>query len=353
MDKIRIATIGSSLIAQRFLDALDRYDGATYAGAYSRDPGRARELSAAHGGSGSFSDLDVLAASPAVDAVYVASPNALHAGQAAKMVAAGKHVLVEKSFGSNRAEAASVFSAAREKGVVALEAMRPVHAPGFKKIQETLPKLGEVRLVYLGFSKVTSRISRFRAGERLNIFDTRFSAGALMDIGVYCVEPAIALFGSPERVSSSVVTAPVVGEEPGSRYGTIDLAGTITLSYPGKSVVLSYGKLTDDLISCQIQGEEGTLLFDGVSTPGNLRLCVHEQKAMTWGTVGGAEQAIPVDTPENDMVCELDDFCRAVRGEKDALAFRDACEKVTLDSLAVMDEVRSQAGVRFPADDAR
>ena len=40
--KVRIATIGTSGIARRFLDALAGYEGATYAGAYSRDLGRAR-----------------------------------------------------------------------------------------------------------------------------------------------------------------------------------------------------------------------------------------------------------------------------------------------------------------------
>ena len=63
-----------------------------------------------------------------------------------------------------------------------------------------------------------------------------------------------------------------------------------------------------------------------------------------------SSRPIPVEVPDNDMVCEIDDFVRAVSGDKDALAARDRFERVTLASLSVMDEIRRQAGVVFPAD---
>ena len=126
--KVRIATIGTSGIAQRFLDALAGYEGATYAGAYSRDLGRARAFSSEHGGTLAFDSLDELCACPDADAVYISSPNAVHASQALACVRAGKHVLVEKAFASNAREAKRVFDAAAEQGVVAMEAMRSIHA---------------------------------------------------------------------------------------------------------------------------------------------------------------------------------------------------------------------------------
>ena len=168
---VRIATIGTSGICQRFLDALASYDGAEYAGAYSRDLARARSFSQEHGGTLAFDSLEDLCSSPDADAVYISSPNAAHASQALSLVLAGKHVLVEKSFVANAREATRVFDAASEQGVVAMEAMRSIHTPGFLAVEETLPQLGEVRLAQMGFSKVTSRISRLRAGARLNVFD--------------------------------------------------------------------------------------------------------------------------------------------------------------------------------------
>ena len=168
---VRFATIGTSKICERFLDALAGEPRAALASCYSRSGQKAREFADAHGAGLAFDSLEELAACPEVDAVYVSSPNALHVSQAKALVAAGKHVLVEKSLGSNEREAAELFRAADETGVVAMEAMRNLHTPGFTAIEREVAALGQVRLAQMSFSKVTSRIARLRAGERLNIFD--------------------------------------------------------------------------------------------------------------------------------------------------------------------------------------
>ncbi len=338
--KVRIATIGTSGIAQRFLDALAGYEGAAYAGAYSRDLARARAFSSEHGGTLAFDSLDELGACPDVDAVYISSPNAVHASQALALVRAGKHVLVEKTFASNAREAKRVFDAASEQGVVAMEAMRSIHTPGFRAVVETLPQLGDVRLAQMGFSKVTSRISRLRAGERLNVFDPRLSGGSLMDIGVYCVEPAMALFERPTSVNASLVLTEVPGEPADSPYRKVDLAGAILLGYGDKVVTLSFGKVSDDLAP-----------YQDITKPHDLRVVEHVDRGMTWGTVGGTERTVRVENPENDMVCELADFCEAASGDAVAIEHANMWADVTLASLEVMDKVRAQAGVRFPADD--
>ena len=57
-----------------------------------------------------------------------------------------------------------------------------------------------MRLATFRFSKVTSRIKKLEAGEHVNIFDPHMAAGALLDIGVYCVESALQVVGAPESV---------------------------------------------------------------------------------------------------------------------------------------------------------
>lgn len=60
--------------------------------------------------------------------------------------------------------------------------------PTFDVIERVVRReLGPVRLATLRFSKVTSRMARLRAAERINVFDSHLSGGALMDMGVYCV----------------------------------------------------------------------------------------------------------------------------------------------------------------------
>ena len=84
MGTVRFATIGTSGICERFLEALSEARGVEYVGTYSRDIARARDFGGRYGARLFFDDLRELASCPEVDAVYVASPNAAHARQNAQ-----------------------------------------------------------------------------------------------------------------------------------------------------------------------------------------------------------------------------------------------------------------------------
>ena len=346
MEAIRFATIGTSGICEQFVNALKDVPASELVGCYSRSLDKARDFSLAHGASLAFDDLSALASSDDIDAVYISSPNALHAPQAIELLRAGKHVLVEKSFASNVREAEDVFAAADASGVVAMEAMRNLHVNTFERIKREVEQIGKVRLANFSFSKVTSRVAKLRAGERINIFDPAMSAGALMDIGVYCVAPAIALFGEPERVCAVGVTADVPYCDEDDPCRVIDLSGVIALGYPDKAVSLTFGKVSDDKIACQVQGEDATLVWDQVSCPENLRVYDHEDKGMLFRLETGEGRHIDVAPPEHDMSCEIQAFVDGVRGKRDLSRFRE----ITLGTLRVMDEARRQMGVVFPAD---
>ena len=346
MEAIRFATIGTSGICEQFVNALKDVPASELVGCYSRSLDKARDFSLVHGASLAFDDLSVLASSDEIDAVYISSPNALHAPQAIELLRAGKHVLVEKSFASNAREAGGVFAAADASGVVAMEAMRNLHVNTFERIGREVERIGKVRLANFSFSKVTSRVAKLRAGERINIFDPAMSAGALMDIGVYCVAPAIALFGEPEHVCAVGVTAEVPGCDEGDPCRLIDLSGVIALGYPDMAVSLTFGKVSDDKIACQVQGEDATLVWDQVSCPENLRVYDHEDKGMLFRLETGEGRRIDVAPPERDMTCEIQAFVDGVRGKRDLSRFRE----ITLGTLRVMDEARRQMGVVFPAD---
>ena len=352
MGKVRFATIGRSGIAERFVDALSRSDCAELVAAYSRDASSAAQFAHDHGARLSFSSLDELAACDEVDAVYVASPDFLHAEQALGLVSAGKHVLVEKSFAACLRDARAVFDAARGRGVVAMEAMRNIHGPAFATVMRDMGRIGAPRLSTFRFAKVTSRIGRLRAGERVPVFDPRNARGALMDIGVYCVEPAVALFGRPRRVLAAGVTAQVPGGAPDDPYDTIDLAGEAILDYGEHLATVSWGKLSDGHLASEVQGELGTIVFGPTANPREVTLHLHEDKGMVFDVKSDDGERTEFDTAGNDMVFELEDFCAAVRGDRDALAKVERFERVTLDAAWVMEEIRRQTGVRFPTDDA-
>ena len=358
---IRIATIGTSAISRGLISVLNANPHATYVGTLSRNEASAESFTREHGGTRPFTNLDELAASPDVDAVYIGSPNALHGTQALACIAGGKHVLVEKAFCANRAETASVFDAAEAAGVVALEAMRPAHDPAFWALRDALPQLGRLRRATLRFGKYSSRYDEILAGRRTNIFDCAMASGALMDIGVYAVEPMIALLGMPEHATCA---AALLDESTRAiTNGAIDGAGVITASYPGMVATAQYSKITNDLASSQLEGELGTLTVDSISTPGRARVDLRATKggdAVGYSGIDTAAHELELPHADNTMAYELDDFITAIEAVQAGTSALEAAagpfgtvghfRDLTLDTMALMDEARRQAGIVFPAD---
>ena len=360
---LRLATIGTSVITRALLEAAARTEGVAFVGTVSRDAERAWAFTREFGGTQAFTCVEEAAASEEVDAVYIASPNALHAAQALACIQGGKHVLVEKPLGANAREARAVIDAADAAGVVAIEAMRLAHDPAFRACRDALGELGRVRRATLRFGKYSSRYDLVRVGRQTNIFDCAMATGALMDIGVYPVNAMVQLFGAPERVTAF----PVLLDE-GTRettHGPLDGAGTIVADYGNLPVTICYSKITNDFQESQIEGEEGTLTINAISVPSKARLALRATDgADSAGYSRAAAQTRELELPQeaNSMVYELADFAaaaEAVRAGAVPAPSEAPCgpygtvgdfQAATLASLAIMDECRRQAGIAFPAD---
>ena len=79
---LRIATIGTSMITDDFIQVVNANDQAVFVGTLSRNAERGAAFTAERGGERNFTALDELASAADVDAVYIGSPNALHYEQA-------------------------------------------------------------------------------------------------------------------------------------------------------------------------------------------------------------------------------------------------------------------------------
>ena len=97
--------------------AMARANGGKLVAVYSRDQDRADAFAENHAAMAAYSDLDALLADSRVDAVFIASPNALHAVQTIQAAKAGKHVLTEKPMATSVEDAANMVRACRDKGV--------------------------------------------------------------------------------------------------------------------------------------------------------------------------------------------------------------------------------------------
>lgn len=360
---IRIATIGTSSITRSLLEAVESTPGVSFVGALSRDAARAASFTSEHGGTRPFGSLGELAESTEVDAVYIASPNALHREQALACIAGGKHVLVEKPFCANEREAREVLEAAQRAGVVALEAMRPLHDPAFQALRGAIADLGAIRRATLRFGKYSSRYDEILAGRGTNIFDCRMASGSLMDIGVYTVEPLIELFGEPASIDAAASL--LDADTRGLTHGAIDGAGVIMARYPTMVATLHHSKITNDASESEIEGELGTLVIDAISSPAQARLEMRKTgshaDSVGYSSAQTSRRIMELPHVPNTMVHELADFAEAVRGAMEGIPLSEVAagpfgtlghfQQVTRSSLALMDEARRQMGVRFPSDD--
>lgn len=118
---MKFALIATGRIAQTQLaPALNAAQGAELWSVYSRDAARAAEFAQAHGASSptpGYDDLDECLADPQLDAVFIASPDKLHAPQAIAAARAGKHVLTEKPMTTGNDDAQAMIKACADHGV--------------------------------------------------------------------------------------------------------------------------------------------------------------------------------------------------------------------------------------------
>ena len=162
----RFATIGSNFVTDSFLEAAQGVEGFQLEGVYSRTRARAEEFAAKWGAPRTYTSLDALCADPAIEAVYVASPNACHEAQTIALLKAGKHVLCEKPIAPDSAALARMARAAREAGRVLMEAMMPAHTPAYRAIRAAMAQIAPVRRATLRFCKYSSRYDKFKGRHR-------------------------------------------------------------------------------------------------------------------------------------------------------------------------------------------
>lgn len=365
---VRLATIGTSLISSNLIDAAKEVDNLEYIGTLSRSRSKGETYTSRRGGKHAFASLDEIIHSSEVDAVYIGSPNALHYPQAIDCIRAGKHVLVEKPLCANHFEVQQLFAAANLHHVISTEAMRPIHDPGWAAIAREIPKLGTLRRATFRFGKFSSRYEDVRSGRQTNIFDTRMSSGALMDMGIYPIEIMCALFGAPKEIKAAPIF--ISNEDNHETGGVIDGAGSLICTYgskrdfPGLVVEIAYSKISNDYLPSQIEGENGTIVIENISAPTKATLTLRGETFRgdaTTTITSKNDDVIDIEVAPcaNSMVYELRDFVAMINGENiDTMWGKDLnpravfthLDNASLDALAVCDEVRRQGGMHFATD---
>ncbi|KON88286.1 oxidoreductase [Sporosarcina globispora] len=325
---VRFGIVGTNWITERFLKAALQVEDFQLSAVYSRTEEKAKEFAGKYGVEKIFTDLETMAGSGEIDAVYIASPNSLHAEQAIIFMENNVHVLCEKPIASNTKELKTMIAAARENKVLLMEALKSALMPNFMAVKENLHKIGQVRRYFASYCQYSSRYDAYRQGTVLNAFNPEFSNGSLMDIGIYCIYPLVALFGKPVEIKAAGYKL-----ESG-----VDGEGSIVFKYPDMDAVIMFSKITNSSLPAEIQGEEGNILIDKISTPEKVEL--HYRN--------GEREDLTQEQLSDSMYYEAKEFISLVQAGKTESDINSYANSMI--TMEIIEEARRQIGVVYPAD---
>lgn len=317
---VKYSVIGTSWITKSFIQGANLTEGLLLDGVYSRSKEKGTSFANETGAMRVFTDFSELLASD-TELVYVASPNVCHYSQSKALLESGKHVICEKPITVTLSEFKELSSLAEEKGLVYFEAIMYMHSPARKILKDAVAEIGEIRSATFDFSQLSSKYPALKSGELPNIFNPEMKTGALNDLGIYCVYPAVDLFGEPDEII------------PSQHFLTTgaDGCGSAVFKYSDKLVTVTYSKLGQSRSASQIMGDLGTVTLGSVSQTDNIYL---------YDNHGKKTELVPDIDKKYHMANEAKSAYDFITAPEDTQKFRAECKKVNEAVLGCMEKMR-------------
>ena len=324
---IKLAILGAGYIGGILADTVRRMNAAgchavcLYA-VGARNLSRARAFAEKYGVPHAYGSYEELAADPAVDLVSIATPRSHHAEHMRLCLSSGKHVLCEKAFTANAAQAEETVALAREKRLFLCEAIWTRYQPMRQIIRDTAFSgiVGAPRSIQADLSYP------MRAKQRIT--DPALAGGALLDIGVYAINFAEMVFGRPDEIRGQAVL---------SERG-VDLADSMTFTWKdGRMAILSADATALSEREGIIRCEDGFLRVENINNPQSL--IVYNRRYEEIRRVACPPQLTGYEY-------EVEEAARCIEAGLTETPCMPLDE--TLHVMREMDELRRQMGVRYP-----
>lgn len=325
MERFRIGIIGAGHIAEKMAWTLTQMEEAEAFAVASRDLGKAQAFADKFGFRKAYGSYEELADDPEVELIYVATPHSFHHAHVRMCLEKGKPVLCEKSFMLNRAQAEDVINLAREKKVFLAEAIWTRYEPSRRILDEIIAggEIGTPAFLKASLSYPVIYKERLHKAE--------LGGGALLDIGVYCINFALMNFGSEIE---DITTCCTKNEE------GMDIQESFTFRYKdGRMAVLGASVLSVDDRQGVICGDKGYVIADNINNP--LRFDLYRK---------GAEHIRTVEVPHQitGFEYQVRACIEAIRNGQIEPAAMPHSE--TLKVMEIMDSLRQKWGVKFPGE---
>ncbi len=273
-----------------------------------------------------YASYEALVSDKDIDAIYIGSPHSFHKEHTLLCLNAGKAVLCEKPFAINAKETAQMIALARQKKLFLMEAMWTRYLPHMIKIKEIIDSgaIGEVRMLKADFG------FRTQVNPKGRLFDPELGGGGLLDVGIYPISLAYALFGAPEEIKSF------------ANLGStgIDEEATILFRHSkGQMALLSTAVRLDTPWETFILGTGGRIqIHRPWWSPTSFTLFVN----------GKDPETINIDCPLNGYNYEALEVGQCLREGKLESSITPLDE--TLEIMKTLDALRNEWGLKYPME---
>jgi predicted dehydrogenase len=323
---LRWGILGTGWIADSFVSDIIA-SGMTVSAVGSRSQESADAFAARHGIPTAHPSYEALAADPDVDVIYVATPHPMHAENAKLALRGGKHVLVEKPFTLNAAEAREVVDLAAEKQLVVLEAMWTRWLPHMVRLREVIAAgtIGDVRTV------IADHNQKLPSDPEHRINAPELGGGALLDLGIYPVSFAWDVLGEPQSVIA--ISSPTTTG--------VDRQTAMLLGYAdGQQAVLHTALDTAGPNTASVIGTAGWIAIrDTFYTPTSFTV---------YDSAGAVVEEFAETVPERGMQFQAAEIERRITEGASDGDILTPDESVAI--MRTLDEVRRQIGLAYPGE---
>jgi dihydrodiol dehydrogenase / D-xylose 1-dehydrogenase (NADP) len=324
--KIRWGIMGTGTIANSFVQGLGALEDAELYAVASRSMEKAEEFGGRHGAVKCYGSYEDLVKDKEVDVIYIATPNTSHKNDIVLCLNNDKSVLCEKPLTINAKEAKEVIELAREKKLFLMEAMWTRFFPVMKQVRAWLEEgaIGDLRMLTADFG-----FRREGAAEDRKVSPHR-GGGALLDVGIYPVSFSSWVFGkAPEQITGLT-----------SLYETgVDQQSSMLLGYDkGEMAVLSCAINTPTPKEARIIGNKGSIYIPNFSRATKATLAV----------IGEEEVTVEVPLEGNGYNYEAAAVTDSLRRGENECSLMPLDESLSI--MKVMDEFRSQWGIKYPTE---
>ena len=320
---MKIGILGAGGIARVMAETVNGMEEAQCYAIAARDLGRAQKFAEEFGVEKAYGSYEEMLQDPQVELVYIATPHSHHYEHVKLCLEHGKHVLCEKAFTANAAQAEEILKMAEEKGLLLTEAIWTRYMPMRKTIDEVVASgiIGKVTSLSANLGYVIEQNERIHAPE--------LAGGALLDLTVYPLNFASMVFGDDiVKVDASCVKIDT----------GVDGQDNVMLTYRDGKMATMYTTIhaqTDR--RGMINGSLGYIEIENINNYESMKVYDLDRKV-----IASYEAPKQITGYEYEVRAAI----RAIREGK------TECEEMphaeTIKMMKLMDRIRADFGIVFP-----